>query len=562
MRARTSSLACALLLTVTAALPSAAVSVADAPYDVLVFSKTAGFRHDSIPAGIQAIRDLGTAHDFTVTATEDATEFAGDKLRRYEAIVFLNTTGDILNAAQQTALENYVRAGGGFVGVHSAADTEYEWPFYGALVGAYFESHPATQQADIKIENRATAATAHLPQTWTSTDEWYNYRSNPRTTARVLTTLDEGSYEGGTMGDHPHTWCKNHEGGRSFYTGRGHTAESYGEPEFRALLLGGIRYAAGRTKLDCRPETGYTALYNGSTVGWSQAGPGGFTDDDATLSSVGGMGLFWYSAKPFTSYSLKLDWRLDGDDNSGVFIGFPPSDDPWSAVRNGYEVQIDATDTPDRTTGAVYGVQGANVAARDAALNPPGAWNGFELLVEGERLRVYLNGVLINDFTNTDPARSPAGHVGLQNHGNDDHVSFRNVRVKELGGDQTTQAEHYSAASGVRPFTKPGAHNGQTLGFVDPGDWAAYHDVDLTGVRTFRARVVSGGPGGTIVIRACSPTGPVLGRVAVPNTGGWDTFADVRTSLSGAPAGTRDLYLTFAGSGGGLFDVDDFTLAR
>ncbi len=146
------------------------------------------------------------------------------------------------------------------------------------------------------------------------------------------------------------------------------------------------------------------------------------------------MGLFWHSAKQFTNYSLKLDWRVAGDDNSGVFIGFPPSSDPNSAINNGYEVQIDPTDAADRTTGAVYGFKSADLAARDAALNPAGEWNTYELLVEGERLQVFLNGTKINDFTNTDPVRSLAGHIGIQNHGTGDDVSFRNIRIKELGG--------------------------------------------------------------------------------------------------------------------------------
>ncbi|GAB3985733.1 hypothetical protein GCM10027615_76430 [Plantactinospora veratri] len=365
-------------------VPAGPASAADAPYDVLVFSKTAGFRHDSIAAGTQAIRELGAANNFTVTATEDAAAFSTANLGQYEVVVFLNTTGDTLNAAQQSAFESYIRSGKGYVGVHAAADTEYDWPFYGNLVGAYFASHPAIQQANVKAVDRGHAATAHLPQTWTRTDEWYNYRTNARSTARVLATLDESSYSGGGMGaDHPHAWCKSYEGGRSFYTGGGHTQASYAEPAFRAHLLGGIRYAAGRSKADCRPESGYTTLYNGSTTGWSQAGPGSFTNADATLTSVGGMGLYWYSAKQFSSYSLKLDWRMAGDDNSGIFIGFPPSSDPWSAVDNGYEIQIDATDAADRTTGAVYTFKSADIAARDAALNPPGEWNSYELLVEG-----------------------------------------------------------------------------------------------------------------------------------------------------------------------------------
>ena len=439
----------AAAITVAALHSSPPAVAADAPYDVLVFSKTAGFRHDAIPAGIQLVRDLGAANSFTVTTTEDSAHFTTANLAKYEAVVFLNTTGDVLNATQQTAFESYVRGGGGYVGVHSASDTEYDWPFYGELVGTYFASHPAIQQATVRVENRAHAATAHLAPAWTRTDEWYNFRGNVRSTARVLATLDESTYSGGSMGaDHPHTWCKTVQGGRSFYTASGHTQASYAEAGFRALILGGIRYAANRTKADCRPETGYTALYNGSTTGWSQAGPGGFTNSDGTLTSFGGLGLLWHSAREYRSYSLKLDWRAAGDDNSGVFVGFPPSSDPNSAMTNGYEVQIDATDTADKTTGAIYGVKGADQAARDAALNPPGEWNTFELLVEGERLRVFLNGVQVNDFTNADPARSlTSGHIGLQNHGEGDDVSFRNVRVKDLGGT-TPRTGPIVAASG------------------------------------------------------------------------------------------------------------------
>ncbi|BBH68652.1 glycosyl hydrolase [Actinoplanes sp. OR16] len=423
-----------VLSMIAATLGIPAVANADTPYDVLVFSRTAGFRHDAIAAGTQAVRELGAANGFTVTATEDPAVFTASGLAGFEAAIFLNTTGDVLNDAQQTAFENWYRSGRGFVGVHAAADTEYGWPFYGELVGAWFASHPAIQPATVKVEDRAHPATAHLPQLWNRTDEWYDYRTNARSTAHVLATLDESSYSGGTMGaDHPHAWCKAYQGGRSFYTGGGHTISSYGESAFRTHLLGGIRYAAGQAKADCRPETGYAPFYNGSTAGWSQAGPGGFVSADATLTSTGGMGLYWYSAKQFTNYSLKLDWRLDGDDNTGVFLGFPPSGDPWSAVNNGYEVQIDATDAADRTTGAVYTFQSADLAARDAALNPPGAWNTYELLVEGERLRVFLNGVQINDFLNPDPVRSLAGHIGIQNHGADDTASFRNIRIKELG---------------------------------------------------------------------------------------------------------------------------------
>ncbi|MGW1468977.1 ThuA domain-containing protein [Streptomyces sp. NPDC002308] len=405
---------------------------------VLVFSKTAGFRHDSIPEGIAAVRELATQGGFAVDATEDSAAFTAKNLRRYDAVVFLSTTGDVLDDHQQRAFEGYIRHGGGYVGVHAAADTEYDWDFYGGLAGAWFQAHPAIQPATVRVEDRAHPSTAGLARTWNRTDEWYNYRSNPREHAHVLASLDESSYQGGTMGgDHPIAWCQEYRGGRAFYTGGGHSKESYAEPAFRQHLLGGIRWAIGEAQADCRPENGYRPLFDGTSLdGWQQAGPGSFAlSEDGTLTSDGGMGLLWYAGQSFGSYSLKLDWKAEGDDNSGVFVGFPPSDDPWSAVDHGYEIQIDATDTPDRTTGSVYGFKSADRKKRDRALNPPGEWNTYEIRVEGERLRIWLNGVRINDFTNTDPSRSlREGHLGIQNHEAGDQVSFRDFRIKELHG--------------------------------------------------------------------------------------------------------------------------------
>ncbi|MFC5902971.1 ThuA domain-containing protein [Streptomyces zhihengii] len=423
--------------------PAAAAAVADPAYRVLAFSRTAGFRHSSIDDGLAALRELGGANNFTVDATEDPTAFTTANLARYRAVVFLSTTGDVLDGTQQTAFEQYIRAGGGYVGVHAAADTEYDWPFYAGLAGALFQSHPHNQTATVEVENRAHDATAHLGTTWQRFDEWYNYRTNPRTTAHVLASLDESSYTGGSMsGDHPIAWCKDYEGGRAFYTGGGHTDESYSEPAFRRHVLGGIRWAAGMTRADCRPENGYEPLFESGTAGWRQAGPGSFSLADSTLTSQGGLGLLWYAGRELTGdWSLKLDWRAEGDDNSGVFVGFPASDDPWSAVNNGYEIQIDATDSPDRTTGAVYGFRSADTAARDAALNPPGEWNTYEIRVTGERLEVFLNGTRVNDFTNTDPARSlRQGHIGLQNHGDGDTVSFRDVRLRATGAPPVSSA--------------------------------------------------------------------------------------------------------------------------
>ncbi|AEB47278.1 ThuA domain-containing protein [Micromonospora maris] len=233
---------------------TAAAAAAD-PYSVLVFSKTAGFRHDSIPAGIRAIQQLGTANNFTVVTTEDGGAFTDTNLARFKAVIWLSTTGDVLNASQQSAFERYIRAGGGYVGVHAASDTEYDWAWYGQLVGAYFNSHPANQTATVKVEDYAHESTRHLPERWSRYDEWYNFRTNPRARqVQVLASLDERSYSpgSGAMGhDHPIAWCQGYDGGRSWYTGGGHTQESFSDAAFLQHLLGGIQTAAGVVHSDC-----------------------------------------------------------------------------------------------------------------------------------------------------------------------------------------------------------------------------------------------------------------------------------------------------------------------
>ncbi|WP_433112712.1 ThuA domain-containing protein [Micromonospora sp. CA-246542] len=225
-----------------------------APFTVLVFSKTAGFRHGSITPGITAIQQLGAANGFTVEATEDAGQFTDANLARFAAVIWLSTTGDVLNATQQAAFERYITAGGGYVGVHSASDTEYDWPWYGGLVGAYFASHPAEQTATVTVADQVHPSTKGLPQRWSRFDELYNYRANPRGSVHVLATLDESTYTGGSMGyDHPISWCQNYSGGRAWYTGLGHTDASYTDAAFRQHLLGGIQTAAGAVTADCGP---------------------------------------------------------------------------------------------------------------------------------------------------------------------------------------------------------------------------------------------------------------------------------------------------------------------
>lgn len=215
---------------------------------ILVFTKTTGYRHASIQDGIVALRALATEHGIVASFTEDANAFTAENLAKYRAVVFLSTSGTLFNDGQRAAFEQYIRAGGGYVGIHSASDTEYSWSWYGSLVGAYFHKHPAIQQATLTVEDAAYAATWQLPQHWLRTDEWYNFRSNPRNDSRsrvhVLISLDESSYQGGTMGaDHPIAWEHEFDGGRAWYTGMGHTPESYHDPVFLRHLWSGVVYA-------------------------------------------------------------------------------------------------------------------------------------------------------------------------------------------------------------------------------------------------------------------------------------------------------------------------------
>lgn len=214
-------------------------------FAVLVFSKTAGFRHDSIPAGVFAIHSLGAENSFDVEATEDGSIFTDENLKRYRVVVFLSTTGDVLDPDQQAAFERFIERGRGFAGIHSATDTEYDWPWYGGLVGTYFAGHPAIQTATTRIINSSHPSTQQLPLEWIRTDEWYNFAQDPSSYVNVLLAIDERTYSGGAMGaSHPLSWYRQYDGGRSWYTAMGHTTESYGEPHFLSHLLGGIRWAA------------------------------------------------------------------------------------------------------------------------------------------------------------------------------------------------------------------------------------------------------------------------------------------------------------------------------
>lgn len=211
---------------------------------ILVFSKTLGYRHQNIPDGIRAIQKLGTKNNFIIDATENSEDINSRNLKKYQAIVFLSPTGEFFNDDQKTAFQRFIRSGGGFVGIHAASDCLFEWPWYGEMIGAYFKDHPKPQNAVLTITDTSHPSSKNLISPWKRFDEWYNFRSiNPK--IKTLLEIDESSYEGGkNAGFHPIAWYHGFEGGRIFYTGLGHTPESFTSDDmFLDHVLGGIKYA-------------------------------------------------------------------------------------------------------------------------------------------------------------------------------------------------------------------------------------------------------------------------------------------------------------------------------
>jgi uncharacterized protein len=212
----------------------------------LIYSKTKAYRHECIEPGSQALQSYFSKYGIVSTFTEDSSIFTPQKLKDFDAVMFFQTTGNVLDSTQQVAFENYIKSGKGFVGVHAASDTEYDWPWYGRLVGAYFSSHPDIQPAALIKMDTAHIACKHLPDRWTRTDEWYNFKQAP-SGVNVLLTIDEATYKGGEMGiNHPMSWYHTLDGGRAFYTALGHTVESYRDTLFLEHVRQGVIWASNK----------------------------------------------------------------------------------------------------------------------------------------------------------------------------------------------------------------------------------------------------------------------------------------------------------------------------
>lgn len=236
-------ISCFLFVFLTSFQKSTAKTTIVKQKKVLIFSKTNGYRHESILAGISAIKKLGMENHFLVDATEDSLDINTKNLKQYQAIIFLSTSGKVLGEKQKVALQNFIKKRKGFVGIHAATNCEPDWPWFVNMIGGRFDSHPAPQAAKLMVVNKEHPATKNLPPIWERKDEWYNFNYlNPNT--NVLIKIDESSYTGGKHNNnHPLAWYHNYEGSKVFYTALGHANESYNEPLFLQHLLGGIQYA-------------------------------------------------------------------------------------------------------------------------------------------------------------------------------------------------------------------------------------------------------------------------------------------------------------------------------
>ncbi len=444
-----------------------AFSLGAQEFSTLVFSKTAGFRHASIETGVAALEKLALEYNFSMYHTEDANHFTDDNLAQYDVIIFLNTTGDILDDDQQASMERFVRQGKGFVGVHSATDTEYDWPWFVKLIGGNFDSHPKVQEARLRVVDHSHLSTQLLPSDWVRTDEWYNFKNfNPD--VHVLLDLDESTYEGGNHGgSHPFAWYHEYDGGRVFYTCCGHTKETYEEHAFLAHLMGGIKYAAGKleymnTLSEKEEADGWRLLFDGKTTnGWRNYQKDGIgsswvvkegtltleveeMENGRTRSKDGGDII---TTEQFENFELALEWKISPCGNSGIMFGISEDSQYQRVWHTGPEMQVlDNTCHPDakihtHRAGDLYDL----IACREETVKPAGEWNQVRIRIDDGKGTFWLNGVQVVEFEMFTPewnamvaeskfkdlpdfAKHRKGHISLQDH--NDEVSYRNIKIK------------------------------------------------------------------------------------------------------------------------------------
>ena len=425
---------------------------------VLYVTQSAGFAHPVLPLSEEVLPALGREHGaFEADVTRDASILTADLLARYEAVVFY-TTGELpMDAGQQAAFLDFVRGGGGFAGIHSATDTFYEWPEYGALIGGYFDNHPWRQEVGVRVENQDHAATRHLGARFRISDEIYQFRDWDRSRVDVLLSLDTSSVDARkqgvkrTDGDFALAWTREYGDGRMFYTALGHEDAVWQDDRFQRLVVNGIVWAMGEpggraARADWRP------LFDGTTTaawrGYKQdALPDGWQAVDGALARVGQAGDI-ITVEQFENFELRFEWQLEEGGNSGVFFGVTEEVD-GPVWHSGPEFQL-LHNAGHRDGQAPITSAGSNYAVHPPAADvtrPVGAWNTSRLIVNRGRVEHWMNGMHLLTYAIDSPdwrerveaskfaelpryGRVSRGHIAIQDHG--DPVRFRNIRIREI----------------------------------------------------------------------------------------------------------------------------------
>lgn len=424
---------------------------------VLYVTQSAGFAHPVVPLSEQVLPAIGREHDaFETDIARDASILTADVLSRYDAVVFY-TTGELpLDAEQKEAFLDFIRGGGGFIGVHSATDTFYEWPAYGELIGGYFDNHPWRQEVEVRVEDRDHAATRHLGASFRISDEIYQFRDWERARVDVLLSLDTDSVDAQkegvkrTDGDFALAWTRDYGDGRMFYTALGHEDAVWQDERFQRLIVNGIVWAMGNP--GSRSADKWRVLFDGTTTAaWRgykrDMLPGGWQVVDGALARVDRGGDI-ITVEQFENFELRFEWQVEEGGNSGVFFGVTEAVD-GPVWHSGPEFQI-LHNAGHRDGQAPITSAGSNYAVHPPSADvtrPVGEWNTSRLIVDDGRVEHWMNGIHLLTYRLGDAdwqarveaskfaplpryGRVPRGHIAIQDHG--DPVRFRNILIREI----------------------------------------------------------------------------------------------------------------------------------
>lgn len=466
-----------------------------ASFRVLVYSEVTNFRHDSIPAGVEAIKKLGAENGFEVEATDDSAVFNDTDLARFQAVVFNNTNSapgseDLLNADERAALQKYVRAGGGWVGLHAASASERDWGWYEGLVGAVFDRHPAVQTGRIKVLDHAHPCTKGLPDLWERTEEWYDWRTDPTSKVHTLAqikpaplTVDFSSAGSGLPDGRPVPYAWD-------FDGNGTTDSTDAHPSYTYRTKGLV------------------------TARLTVTGPGGLTAQAVQDITVG---------------NTRPEVAIKQPPNGGVF-----SFGDTIPFTVGVKDKEDGKDGPIDCSRVVVQSQ----LGHDTHLHPLDNYTGCtgEIVTDagdshgpGQNLYYGITAQYEDKGAPGAPALTGSTSLALR-------TAFR-------------EAEHFTATGGTHGGAVIGsradASGGKRLTEIEDGDWISFDPVNLKNIDSVTVGAASGGIGGSVEFRSGSPTGPLLGRVTVPHTGDWGKVVSPTTALTD-PGDSVTLYAVFS----------------